>query len=311
MTKQDLDFILLCDYSWMAHRFGHVHNNLGIRINNEFINTGVIFGFCSFIIALYKRFEGKKFKIIFCKDVVTTERSNLDENYKAQRQSHKEFFIDDYNISAILCILKNISFAYADNKEADDVMALLAIQYSKEYPVWIYTGDNDLLQLKSLNNNIKVTRELTSDNFSSIESDYILKKFGVSDFKYLLKIRSILGDTSDNISAIGSGLRKLFLAEFVKNWESLGYDKALDIKLYPHIKGISNQNIQEHLLLLTKYKELVFKNYALIDLVERYNNKDNEFEIKHYRTKENQYLIQLYELNMFGSFLDYYMALDL
>lgn len=296
--------LIICDYSWMTHRFYHVFQNMQYTNDDgETYNTGVMFGFCKFINSIFSRYNN--FDLMFAKDVSSEERKAMDPNYKSNRVHDPETFRMDEDCVTLMCYPKNVYFLNAPAKEADDVMALYAIQNLKNYEkVIIYSGDNDMLQLKALG--IEVARELDKKGLMYVGQDYIEKKFGPLDIKHLLFFRALKGDGSDNIAAPCKGLRLTFLYEFIKVWHDLGLDYALseeteqvmiDLKL-PKV------NIKEQFKRLRENKDTIINNYNLMSLL-KYTKEENAFEINKFFNPVDYTLLERYGLGHYEHFVDY------
>ena len=292
--------LILCDYSWMSHRFHHVHKDMKVTYDNKEIFTGTIFGFARFVESVYSRFSRDEFRIIFCLDK-RSDRKDIFEDYKANRNTSlkEEVSKEDEYITSLMSLVEFVSFAYCDNKEADDVLASLALEYKDKYDeVIIYSGDNDMLQL--IDEGIHVTREFTRTGFLYLGQEYITKKFGDILPCNLLKLRSLLGDPSDNIPAPTPGLKKAFLNHFIINWNELGLDEALDEKLYQtKIKGITDNLAQ--LKLLKESRANIIFNYRLMSLIKY---KDNYLTVSHFKREKNYSLLDILQLSSYKRFLE-------
>jgi 5'-3' exonuclease len=291
--------LILCDYSWMTHRFAHVHKGLSVTYGGKEYFTGIAYGFAQYLQSVDRRINNAD--IIFCLDDRSEERLAIDENYKANREHKAELYETHDDISAILCNLDYVYFAEAEGKEADDVMAMSAIHLKDKYKeVIVYTGDSDLLQLVSLG--IKVGKKFSKTGFEYLDDNYIREKYNVEASEFLL-LKILLGDKTDNIDPVAKGLKKAFLKLFVQQWQLKGFDKALNPELYPKIKGVKNEN--ELAKLRDGYSMgTVQHNARMISLI-KYQKPQLQFACNVYRVIPNMALVNVYNLRQFNDFLEY------
>lgn len=291
MTK-----LILVDYSWCLHRYHHVHKEFFIEYNGEQIFTGSIFGFTRLVQSIHSRFKHEEFRVIFCLDQ-SSDRKDEYAEYKANRNHQSDVYKEDTYITNILSNLPFVSFATAKNKEADDVIAYLALSNLDKYDeVIVYSGDNDMLQLMS--EGVKITREFDKLGFVYVGQDYIKKKYGDIDIKNLLKFRALLGDVSDNISSAASGVKTAFLREFIKKWDEFSLNEALNPELYTtKIKGVVNNLTELHLIDYNTAKV----NYKLMNLLKY---KTEELDVEHFKRKPNFSLLEILKLDSFKLFLE-------
>jgi len=101
---------------------------------------------------------------------------------------------------------------YTIHKEADDLLAELAIQYSNEgEEVIVMSKDSDLYQVLNWNDNIKL-----HDFTKEITKEFIYEKCGVACNKYV-DWKCLSGDSSDNIPGmpgIGASKAKKLINQF-------------------------------------------------------------------------------------------------
>jgi|TARA_B100001564_G_scaffold359612_1_gene382073 5'-3' exonuclease len=163
-------------------------------------------------------------KVIICYDGIFGRRGRgkIYKDYKRNRAGinatkHKGIDVRK-KISSIGINPNSMRFGweseYHIDKEADDLLAELAIQYSEEgYEVVVMSKDSDLYQITSWNENIKL-----HDFTKEITKNIVLDKTGVSSDKYV-DWKSLSGDSSDNIPGmigIGPAKAKKIINEFNK-----------------------------------------------------------------------------------------------
>jgi DNA polymerase-1 len=163
-------------------------------------------------------------RVIICYDGIFGRRARgkLYKNYKRNRagiNATKHKGIDVRNkINNIGINANSMRFGweseYHIDKEADDILAELAIQYSKEgQEVVVMSKDSDLYQILSWSENIKL-----HDFTKEITKEIVFDKLGVSCDNYV-DWKSLSGDSSDNIpgmSGIGPAKAKKIIAEYTQ-----------------------------------------------------------------------------------------------
>lgn len=203
-------YVVLVDYSWCLHRYAHVFKNLTAGEGGR--ATGHIYGMLQSIMSIRKGYPDSV--IILCQDGVPVERIsmfNTDEHaYKEGRpELEYDFYADIPIINALSFLAPDVYLAYHPQKESDDCMYALAKQITtfSNAKVFIYSGDNDLLQ--AIGDNISVVRHFNKDGqFEEITEEVLLTdpklsaKFGGTSASKLPYFRAIKGDTSDKMHGV-------------------------------------------------------------------------------------------------------------
>jgi len=217
-----------------------------------------------------------KATVVFCKDSPLAEgdggRSQLHEGYKIGREHNPEVYKLQNEIEEMMCCLPFVRFATGPGMEADDVMAQLFFQLKEKYPgneSIIYCGDNDLLQL--IPHGARIARKFNQGAFEFIGQPYVDEKFGI-ELQYLLRFRTLVGDTSDKIPGLWPRLNKEKAKQFARSWyhnglESAVKDATIDYMFLDKIKA---------------NMESLKRNISLMSL-EKYISKANHFPLKVYR----------------------------
>lgn len=268
---KDKDRVFLLDLSWHLHRNHHSFNWMGVDVSGYTRPTGHLYGVLYTIETLKTKFPDCA--IILCQDGIPAERQELagqlESGYKDGRAELAFDFYKDIPILKAACFLtSNVYWAFNEDKESDDIMYALAkqIEQTSDIPVFIYSGDNDLLQ--AIDEQIKVVRK-TAPNGDLIEigrnevatSEEFTKKFhGVTPDK-LPFFRCIVGDSSDNIKGIPRFPRAL-ARDIAMNCNSFE-----DIFAYTPITATE----VKYCNMLNEYKKTVALNYKLMKLESNYN----------------------------------------
>lgn len=166
----------------------------------------------------------------------------------------------------------NLNFVRANNHEADEVIASLAVQFSKKNKqVFIYSGDKDLLQLLVFPNvhvGMKYTGLFELQPFTDEElkkkmdtiSNGTIDKVGD-----ILKFRVFRGDASDKIPASIPRFPSKLIKELIDNvWNGLtpfSDDIFSDMVLY-----LYNNNKEKYSKQLMESFDSVSRNWDLMQL---------------------------------------------
>ena len=266
--SQILKKAILVDASWCLHRFYHVFRNITTEYNGNTIPSGVPYGFARLAQTLWQ----PDFCIIFCLDEYEQERGKIIPTYKSNRTSKPEVYADLAAAIHIVSLLPGVSAEYAKGKEADDVIAMRAFQLKEEgYEVWIYSGDNDFLQLHA--QGIHISDKLQAGSFDEKGAEYIREKFEVEP-EHLLHFRSIVGDTSDNIAPAVPRLNRDIIRKFVVDWAENSFGNALEL--------IEKDN---HRQKFVDAKEAIIDNLRVMSLL-KYRKPENHFPIQEFEIKD-------------------------
>lgn len=298
--------LIIVDYSWCMHTYFHAYKNFSFTYMNEARKTGIAYGFARLVESLWKRYPNSK--IVFAKDSKSKERKDLDSTYKANREHNKDVFSMDLVSSSLICGLDNTSFIHAEGKEADDLIALYAFKHKDAFEeTFVYSRDNDMFQLVPFG--INVSYELGKDCLVPVSQEYLDKKYNKISFEHLLHYRALLGDSSDNISAIITN--KNFAKFFAELWFTTPLDELLDPENFQKYFGtckISRCNVSEVVESIRVNLLRLINNYKLMDL-KKYQIEDYHFNFREFRVEFVPSLIKIYGLSTFDFFLENYSKL--
>lgn len=127
-------------------------------------------------------------------------RTDLDENYKANRIDYDNVPDDENPFTQLLDIYNALDFLGLKHTETtvcetDDVIAAYALKYGTENEIVISSFDSDFFQL--ITDKVKILR-YRGDNTVIYDVDTFKEKFGISP-KFYADYKSLTGDTADNI----------------------------------------------------------------------------------------------------------------
>ena len=168
------------------------------KLYSEDQETGIIYGFMRYVLALQKKFNFDQF--IFCFDSRRSKRKELFSGYKSGRSN--------YDVSKLVYsqvdilkneILPNIGFNNlfeSDGLEADDIIGSLCQTKNPNDDYIIISRDHDLYQL--LNKNIDMY-DYISKEITTTES--FQEKYNIDPIQYGM-VKAIAGCKSDTVPGI-------------------------------------------------------------------------------------------------------------
>lgn len=266
--------LILVDYSYMINRYYYALKHRTKMTEQGELFLGSVEGFTHFTARILN--ANPNTMIIFCQDGSSIERKKIDEKYKANREERKDkeerllIHVSTPDIMNILSNCKDIMFAKVEDKEADDVIALLALKTKAKYAnteVIVYSGDKDFLQL--LEFGIKISNDDTKGKIKFVTEDDVFAKFGVG-VERLLKLRVMLGDSSDNIKPPVSRMFETDKRRFIDLWHDFGLEEAIN-KMKEEKPKVGSK--------LEENKEVIIKNLDLMSLG-KYKDDLDAFDIK-------------------------------
>ena len=134
-----------------------------------------------------------------------------------------------------LCNIKTLEI---EGYEADDVIGTISA-HAKEHNVHlqVYTGDRDLLQLINANTTVNMMKKGLSE-VEEFNEEHLKEVYGLKP-RQIIDVKSLMGDTSDNIPGVkGVGEKTAF--DLIYKYESLN-------NIYEHIEEIKGK-LKEKLL---------------------------------------------------------------
>ncbi len=145
-------------------------------------------------------------------------RTDLDENYKANRIDYDNVPDDENPFTQLLDIYNALDFLGIKHCETtvcetDDVIAAYALKYGIDNEIVISSFDSDFFQL--ITEKVKILR-YRGENTVIYDSKLFSEKFGILP-KYYADYKSLTGDTADNIKGafkIGPKTASALVSEF-------------------------------------------------------------------------------------------------
>ncbi len=159
--------------------------------------TNAIFGFTNMLLKAITDFSPKYIAVAF--DVhAPTFRHKMYDGYKATRHPMpEELRVQVPLIKKMLSAMK-IKYFELEGYEADDIVGTLALAYQGETVV--LTGDNDYLQLISDTTTVYITKKGITD-LAKMDVQNLFDEKGLTPSQ-IIDLKSLMGDTSDNIPGV-------------------------------------------------------------------------------------------------------------
>ena len=291
--------VILADFRWLSYRSAFRFNEFQVELEEGVtIPTGSMYGVLEFTKTVLDNYDNVK--IYYCLDGNPVERLALLPSYKEKRHEADPkpeiVAVRKYHDEPIkmLSVVPEVTFIQDPEREADDLMSMLALrEKGKGNDPIIFTGDKDLLQMQQFD--IKIAKNIEEGHLLILNQNYITahKDFQVAP-EELLYLRALEGDRSDEIPAALGGNKEL-KRELAIRWaqskdkELEHFDELIDSMdevIAQMFKGKkAQQNNKEK---LRQIKEEAVRNIKLMDL-EKYSPIMGAY--KAYKETQNKDLI--------------------
>jgi DNA polymerase-1 len=181
--------------------------------------TSGIFSTLRTIFRLYKDF---KFDLaVFSLDGPReqTNRFKMYSEYKITRQKAPDDL--KFQLSEVVKILKNadISCVSVPGLESDDIIASVVKKYSKDYEIFIVSGDKDLIQLLTNKSVRIVSFSPSKSEYEIIDRNSFIKEYGFEP-EYIVDYLALIGDTVDNVPGV-KGIGEKTASYLVSKYKTL------------------------------------------------------------------------------------------
>lgn len=174
--------------------------------------TNAIFGFTNMLFKAITDFSPKYIAVAF--DVhAPTFRHKMYDGYKATRHSMPDELRVQVPLIKKMLSAMNIKYFELEGYEADDIVGTLSKKYEGETVV--LTGDNDYLQLISDTTTVYITKKGITD-LAKMDVQNLFDEKGLTPSQ-IIDLKSLMGDTSDNIPGV-KGVGEKTALNFVKTY---------------------------------------------------------------------------------------------
>ena len=203
--------------------------------------TNAIYGFLNILLSLLKECQPDEVAVAF--DLkAPTFRHKMYDGYKATRHAMPEELAQQMPVLKQLLADLGYRTVTAEGWEADDILGTLAAACAaRKDDCFLATGDRDSLQLVSESTTVLLAATAMGRSKTiTMDVDAIHEKYGIEP-KQLIEVKSLMGDTSDNIPGV-RGIGEKTALNLVQKFGTLE-------NVYAHIDDpVIKPKQREHLL---------------------------------------------------------------
>jgi DNA polymerase-1 len=200
--------------------------------------TNATYGFSRMLLDLLLAPEPPEYLAVSF-DTGATFRDDLFHEYKGTREKMPdELAVQIERIKQVIKTL-NIPILELEGYEADDVLGTVAAQMKGQTPVYIITGDRDLLQLVDDNTLVELPSRRPGQSGEVYDAARVVEYLGVRPDQ-VVDYKALVGDVSDNIPGV-KGIGEKTTIKLLAEYGTLA-------NLYAHldeIKGALRQKLED------------------------------------------------------------------
>ncbi len=176
---------------------------------------GAIFGFTNMLVNLITT-EKPKYLVCVFDAGKHTFRHDMFAEYKGTRGPMPEDLHIQLNDLKDLLKAMNICVIEQKEIEADDIVGSLTRKFDEEFI--LVSGDKDLLQLINDQTTVWLTKKGITD-VQKVTPDILKSEFGLKPYQ-VIELKSIMGDSSDNIPGV-AGIGKVGANKLISEFDNL------------------------------------------------------------------------------------------
>ncbi len=219
--------------------------------------TNAITGFLNILQKLQAETNADEIALAFDLKAPTFRHKEYD-GYKANRKGMPEELAQQMPVLKELLELLGYKIISAEGFEADDILGTLAHACEeRDDECVLATGDRDSLQLVSEKTTVLLATTKMGRSVTEImDIDAVMEKYGVSPTQ-LIEVKSLMGDTSDNIPGV-AGVGEKTALTLIQNFKTLdGVYENIDDALIK--KGVREKLLRD--------KENAYLSHSLATIV--------------------------------------------
>lgn len=229
MDDNQKDVVFIDAYNLIHRAF---HGNPGNLTNKDGLPTNALYTTACMLMKIPAMFSNLTYAVAVF-DGGTNFRTELDENYKANRKEMDEKLKLQMPYMRKMFQLLGFPIMESDNVEADDVIGTLAKRAAaKGFNTYILSCDKDFRQI--ITENLHVIDTMSDTQY---DPAMVMEKMGVS-VDNVVAYLALLGDSSDNVigvEKIGKKTAAKLLTEY-DNIEGI-------IKVKDQLTGVAGKNL--------------------------------------------------------------------
>lgn len=228
--------MLLIDGNSLLHRAFHALPPLR---TSKGVHTNAVYGFLNMLFRIMQEEKPNYITVAFDKKGPTFRHDEYAA-YKATRPKTAEELIGQFDVLKDILNALHIKFFEIDGYEADDILGTLS-KKGEETGIFsvIVTGDKDALQLVSSNTSVMLTKKGISE-MEVYDPEKVKARYGISP-KYLIEMKGLMGDKSDNIPGV-PGIGEKTAAKLIQEFETV--DNLLQNT--NKLKGKLRENLEKY-----------------------------------------------------------------
>ncbi len=207
---------------------------------------GAVYGFLNMILNVISNNKPKYFACVFDAGKHTF-RHNMYAEYKAGREHMPEDLAKQIPILKSILRAMGIKTIEMPEIEADDIIGSLTRKFNEEFI--LLSGDRDLLQLINDNTTVWLTQKGITDVIK-LDIPTLKEKYNLEPYQ-VIEIKSIMGDSSDNIPGV-MGIGKVGAHALIDEFMSLD-------NIYKNIENVPNKYKNK----LLENKEMAYLSHEL------------------------------------------------
>ncbi len=243
--------ILLVDGNSVLFR-AYYASSYGRRMITSFnVETNAVYTFATMFFKAIEVLKPTHVLVAFDSGVKGVRNEWFPE-YKGTRKEIDQSLVSQFPIARELLQMANIKQYQADGIEADDIIGALSKRFSHE-EVIILTSDRDLLQLISANVNVCLMKQGMSE-IEIVDEKLLQEKYFITP-KQVIELKSLMGDSSDNIPGV-KGVGEKTALKLLSSYETLD-------GVYQHIDEITG-SLKEKLI---SEKDTAYLSHRLATII--------------------------------------------
>lgn len=254
--EESMRYNLIIDAMNLYYRSHYALGNLSTSAG---FRTGGIYGFINALLRLKKGLKIDNVFVVW--DNIPTEKKAKCAEYKAKRSHHED---NSKQLRVLYLLLSRLGVfqIQSKNQEADDVIASLISQELTEDINYIYSNDDDFLQLVR-DGHVAVLKPVQGGQEQAYDEEAVRRKYGIPP-KLLPFYRAIKGDTSDNLKGVPRINTKRLVSYFCNKINSS--DLSLDTVLTEIAGENTNHFTKGEKQKFSEFSPVVRLNYDLMKL---------------------------------------------
>ena len=261
------------------------------------IHTNALYGFLNIYWMIEKEVSPDYISVSF--DLkAPTFRHKMYSDYKGTRKGMPDELKEQLPVMKEILSAMNIPIFEMEGYEADDILGTVAnINSKNDIFTYILTGDKDSLQLISKNTSVIIpTTRFGKTEYTIYTPEVLMEKQGIEPYQ-VIHIKSLMGDTSDNIPGV-KGIGEKTAYSLIGKYTTLE-------NIYNNIDNLEVTSKVKEKLISDKEMAFLSQKLATIDINVPININYDECERNGVDLKKLYRLFKKLEFNKFMNKYDF------